>query len=140
MMRAAAEAACSGDAKVKLLGVTVLTSIDEVMLNNELKVCAALQEQVAHLAGCAVEAEMDGIVCGAKDLAYIRTQLPERFEIVTPGIRLDPQESHDQKRVATPAGAIKHGATLLVLGRAITSHEDPARAAARVCHSIAEAL
>jgi orotidine-5'-phosphate decarboxylase len=71
-----------------------------------------------------------GVVCSAADLAGVRARLGREFFAVTPGIRPSGAESHDQKRVATVAAAVRDGARLLVLGRAITAATDPAAALA----------
>jgi len=71
-----------------------------------------------------------GVVCSAADLAGVRARLGRDFFAVTPGIRPSGAEAHDQKRVATVAAAVRDGASLLVLGRAITAATDPAAALA----------
>jgi orotidine-5'-phosphate decarboxylase len=109
----------------KLIGVTVLTSIDAQCLRDELNVGLSLEQQVQSLAGLAVAAGMDGIVCSAADLPKVKGTLPDTLEIITPGIRCSGSAVHDQKRVATPAEAIANGATLLVVGREVTLAADP---------------
>ena len=132
-MMSAAVAACQsahekGLIPPKLIGVTVLTSIDEKCLHNELKVKHSVTNHVLHLASLAISAGMDGIVCSAADLPYLKKRLPkipDGFEIVTPGIRRKGSAVHDQKRTTTPCEAISRGATLLVVGREVTSAKDP---------------
>jgi orotidine-5'-phosphate decarboxylase len=133
MMKAAKAAADSirlttGSAP-KILGVTLLTSIDAVALQKELGVAMTSNDFVRHLAKCAVEASLDGIVCSAADLFPVKSLLPASFEIITPGIRPAGTAANDQKRIATPQEAINNGATLLVLGRAVTDSENPGKAA-----------
>jgi orotidine-5'-phosphate decarboxylase len=126
--RSAAE---TGLAAPKLVGVTVLTSIDENCLRHELLVNRPIADHVCHLAGLAISSGMDGIVCSAADLPYVKNHLgaiPDNFEIITPGIRRQGSETHDQKRTATPAEALSLGATLLVIGREVTSAKNPASA------------
>ena len=141
MMRAAKEA--TEDARKlrghapKIIGVTLLTSIDADCLRNELSIPLAPADYVRRLALLAAQAGLDGIVCSAADLPAVKPLLPESFEIITPGIRPAGTEAHDQKRVATPEEAIKNGATLLVLGRAVTEAEDPGKAAEGVLRGIA---
>lgn len=141
MMRAAKEATRQSTRihTPKIIGVTVLTSIDSTVLQNELKVPVTPSEYVRHLTRCAAAIPIDGIVCSAADLPTLSGSTPTGFEIITPGIRPAGNAHHDQKRVATPAVAIKHGATLLVLGRAITAANDPTCAAADIHTEIASA-
>jgi len=134
MSAAAAAGRCAlekGLIPPKLIGVTLLTSIDEHCLHSELGVNRPIGDHVLHLAGLAVFSGMGGIVCSAADLPYVKEHLkdvPKDFDIITPGIRRQGSETHDQKRTATPAGALSLGATLLVIGREATSAKDPAGA------------
>lgn len=136
MMKAAVSAAENAAHRPKILGVTLLTSIDQSMLNNELAVPLDANKYVEHLAKMAALAKIDGIVCSAADLENVRPTLPENFEVVTPGIRPAGADVNDQKRVATPAWAIKNGATLLVIGRPITAAENPEKAAENILKEI----
>jgi orotidine-5'-phosphate decarboxylase len=120
----------------KIIGVTLLTSIDASSLRKELGVAMTTNDFVRHLAQCAVEASLDGIVCSAADLPSVKPHLPDSLEIITPGIRPAGAAAHDQKRIATPQDAINNGATLLVLGRAVTGAEDPGKAAAEILQSL----
>jgi orotidine-5'-phosphate decarboxylase len=140
MMKAATEAALKaadqGLSPPKLIGVTLLTSIDATMLLNELNVSVALEQHIKILALRAIDALLDGIVCSAADLPHVKFLLPEGFEIITPGIRLSESPAHDQKRIATPKQAIANGATMLVIGRAVTDSQDPAQAAEKILKSL----
>jgi orotidine-5'-phosphate decarboxylase len=133
MMKAAKDAV--GD-KVRLIGVTVLTS-----LSNE-NIWAAgfdprnTDEHVLNLAKLAHAAGLDGVVCSPLDLGAIRQHLPRSFLTVVPGIRTADAAPHDQKRVATPKAAIDAGADVLVIGRAIADAADPAMAAADILVSL----
>jgi orotidine-5'-phosphate decarboxylase len=120
----------------KLIGVTVLTSIDEHCLRNELNVGHSVEQQVQSLAQLAVAAGMDGVVCSAADLPKVKKTLPNALEIITPGIRCSGSTVHDQKRVATPKDAIANGATLLVIGREVTLSEDPALSVQEILSNI----
>lgn len=135
MMQAAAEAA-SGSSSLKILGVTLLTSIDQQMLENELAVPLSTEQFVVHLAKKAVQSGLDGIVCSAADLEKVAPVLPKGFEMVTPGIRPAGSDVNDQKRIATPEWAIEKGATLLVVGRPITQADDPGEAAKGILDSL----
>lgn len=136
MMKAAVQAARNVENSPKLIGVTVLTSIDQNTLNKDLRITGLVTDHVAYLAQIAVKAEMDGIVCSAVDLPAIKQYLPEEFEIITPGIRLSQTDTHDQKRIATPEKAIKNGATILVIGRAVNEADNPKAAAETIYNSI----
>jgi len=136
MMKAAADAASKAVNRPKILGVTLLTSIDQTMLNNELGVDLTTDKYVVHLAQKAVEAGLDGLVCSAADLQKVKPILPPQFEVVTPGIRPAGADVNDQKRVATPQWAIENGATLLVIGRPITGAGDPGAAAQKILEEI----
>ena len=139
MMRAAAEAAqeANSSCKPKIIGVTLLTSLDENSLRNELKVGMDVSSYIRHLAWLASEAGIGGIVCSAADLPEVKPVIPSHFEIITPGIRPAGSDVGDQKRVATPRSAIENGATVLVIGRPITGAQDPGRAAERIWGEIA---
>ncbi|MCK5449560.1 orotidine-5'-phosphate decarboxylase [Candidatus Pacearchaeota archaeon] len=126
MMRAAFKGAREGAEKYgtkvpKIIAVTVLTSIDDKILNEELGVPGKVEGHVLKLAKLANQAGLDGIVCSAVDLSAIRNELPKDFMYVTPGIE-GPRTSAgaDQKRVLTPGYAVKNGSKMLVVGRAIT--------------------
>ncbi len=133
MMKAAKDAV--GD-RVKLIGVTILTS-----LSNENIWAAGFDprqsdEHALNLAKLAHSAGLDGVVCSPLDLATIRTHLPRSFLTVVPGIRPADVSAHDQKRVATPKAAVASGADVLVIGRAISGAADPAKAAAEIYASL----
>jgi orotidine-5'-phosphate decarboxylase len=127
-----------GCALPKIIGVTLLTSIDADCLANDLLVNAQPAAYAKHLASLAVRAGLDGIVCSAVDLPAVMPGLRPGFEIITPGIRPAGSAANDQKRIATPREAVKNGATLLVVGRAVTEARDPAYAAAAIAAEIAE--
>lgn len=137
MLTAAANAAAKASKAPKLIGVTVLTSVDLKCMNNDMKILGSVEDQVVHLAGVAQRSGIDGIVCSAADLPIVKPTLPANFEIITPGIRPAGVDAGDQKRIATPADAIANGATLLVIGRAITGAENPAKAAAEILAQLA---
>lgn len=112
-----------GIRRPKVIGVTILTSIDQKIMNEELRIPGTVEEQVLHLAKLACKAGLDGIVCSAADLSFIKKELPEDFIYVTPGIKgPNTPAGDDQKRIATPGNAIQDGASILVVGRAITAH------------------
>jgi len=120
----------------KVLAVTVLTSIDERILGEEVGCRRAVQEQVLHLAQLAKKAGLDGVVASPKEVALIRENLGGDFLIVTPGIRPLWAAKGDQKRVMTPAEAIRAGADYIVIGRPITASDDPKAAFDRIVAEI----
>lgn len=124
MLRAAAEAL--EDSKTKLLAVTILTSIDEVTLHNDLRIPEKLAEVVCGYAKTASECGIDGCICSPYEVKIIKEHVGKSiFECITPGIRLADDSVGDQSRVATPQFAFGEGANAVVIGRSITLHSDP---------------
>jgi len=122
----------------KLLGVTILTSIDQTALQNELGIGQRMRTQVRHLAGLALNAGLDGVIASPQDAEIIRSHCGRGFLIVTPGIRPSWTPQDDQKRTMTPKEAFKKGADYLVIGRAIMSQPDPINALKRIEKEIAD--
>jgi orotidine-5'-phosphate decarboxylase len=142
MMHAAAEAACAPGSP-RLLAVTVLTSMDANQLAG-IGITASPAEQVLRLAKLAQASGIDGMVCSPEEVDLLRTETGPDTLLVIPGIR--PAGSavpgvfgDDQKRIATPAQAIAHGASMLVVGRPITRAQDPAEVARAILQEIADA-
>ena len=136
MMRAAVAAAAeeaqrAGVPKPTLLAVTVLTSMDDSDLTAVGQTPPA-REQVVRLAKLAQECGMDGVVCSSHEIGAIRAACGPSFVLVVPGIRPAGGAVGDQKRVMTPADAMRAGASSLVVGRPITQADDPARAAQEI--------
>ena len=138
MLSAAAEAVANHRQRPLLIGVTVLTSLDDDGLR-AIGVAAAAEEQVLRLAALTQEAGLDGVVCSAREAAPLRERFGPGFKLVTPGIRPAGADKADQKRVVTPAAAIADGADYLVIGRPITAAADPAAALAAINAEIAGA-
>jgi len=130
--------------KPKVIAVTILTSIDENILNNEIGISGKVEDEVLKLALLTKEAGLDGVVCSAADLYAIKDKLPPDFMFVTPGIKgPNTPAGADQKRVFTPGNAIKDGSTILVIGRAITgfnTKEERQKAAYDVLQDMAKNL
>jgi orotidine-5'-phosphate decarboxylase len=124
-----------GRAPPLLIGVTVLTSLDDAGLR-ETGVDRPAAEQVMLLARLAAGAGLDGVVCSAIEAPALRAALGTGFRLVTPGIRPPGVDAHDQARVVTPAAAIAAGASDLVIGRAITRAGDPLSALREIAASI----
>ena len=143
MMEAGAEAvreaaAARGVTRPRLIGVTVLTSLDDADLD-AVGQRGPASEQVLRLARLAQAAGLDGVVCSPREIAALRTALGPDFLLVVPGIRPDWAAKGDQKRVMTPAEALAAGADYLVIGRPITGAEDPAAAARRIAEELGAA-
>ena len=129
MAAAAAEArAFSDEERPCLLGVSVLTSLDQHTLTDHLGVERSLEEHMVYLSKLAVDCDLDGVVCSAHEIRAIRAAVGPRGLIVTPGIRLPGRETHDQKRVGDARTALADGADYLVIGRALTASSDPVAA------------
>jgi len=135
------EAKKMGFKSPKVIGVTILTSIDENIMNKEIGISGKVEKQVLRLAKLAEKAGLDGIVCSAAELKKIKGKLPKEFIYVTPGIKgPETKAGYDQKRVYSPYNAIKDGATIVVVGRAITGEKDRQKAALDVLEDMARAL
>ncbi len=137
VMRAAVEGKGSSD--LKLLAVTVLTSFDRQDLA-DLGYPCEVSDLVSLRVRKAMEAGIDGIVASPLEAAAIRRLAGPQAVLVTPGVRSAGAAKGDQKRVATPAEAIRDGANYLVIGRQITRAADPAAEAGRVLKEIAVAV
>lgn len=129
MMKAAREAALEEADRIniappKILGVTILTSLDDADLAN-MGYKSDVISQVPIMAKLAKSAAMDGVVCSAQEIRTVRETCGEDFVLMVPGIRLQDGAAQDQKRTMTPVKAIKEGATHLVIGRAITEANNP---------------
>ncbi len=134
MMKAAADAAMEtsiklGIKKPLVLGVTVLTSINQEILEKEIGVNRNVKEHVVHLAKLAKSAGLDGVVASPQEIREIRNACGNDFIILTPGIRPAGEELNDQKRIMTPKQALKQGADFIVIGRPIRNAKYPIKAA-----------
>lgn len=137
MMRAAADAAArAGAERPKLLGVTVLTSLD----GGDLAAVGQgddTAQQVMRLAKLAKDSGLDGIVCSPEEVKALRQALGPDFILMVPGIRPQGAAANDQKRFMTPKQAMEAGASYLVIGRPITAAANPAEAARRIAAELA---
>jgi orotidine-5'-phosphate decarboxylase len=126
-----------------ILGVTMLTSIDQKAMADDLRVKGDLEDQVVHLAKLAQQAGFSGIVSSPQEIETLKNELPD-MKIVTPGIRPTWAASQDQRRIMTPENAISKGAYALVIGRAITKPPaqigDPITATNMITAEISAAL
>ncbi|MDR1827403.1 MAG: orotidine-5'-phosphate decarboxylase [Methylobacteriaceae bacterium] len=123
MMRRAAGAVTGTN--TRLLAITILTSISEAMLRDDLRVEGNVRDMACHYACRAKDSGVHGVICSPHEAAAIREKAGADFLIVTPGIRLLEDDVNDQKRVMTPENAMALGANQLVIGRSITTKADP---------------
>lgn len=148
MLKAAADAAAdAGECAPKIIAVTTLTSLNENDFQ-DLGINRSISEQAIILGGIAMAAGINGLVTSAHEVETLRKTFGEHALLVTPGIRPAPRadgsvqaggEVADQKRVATPAMAVKGGASHLVVGRPILQADDPARVAYEILEQIQQA-
>lgn len=138
MVRAAVEAAAESGAPLRLLAVTVLTSLDDADLA-DIGVGRRAAEQVDALGRLAVGAGAQGLVCSPQEVGRLRAALGAVPYLVTPGVRPSGGDLGDQKRVATPAQATRDGASALVVGRPILESADPRAAALAIAAECAGA-
>jgi orotidine-5'-phosphate decarboxylase len=138
MLKAAVAGAEQGStgARPKIVAVTVLTSLDGAALR-ELGIEKTPEDLVSAWAGLARASGLDGVVASAREAAALRRDFGTDFLIVTPGIRPLTTVTDDQRRVVTPADAVRAGADVLVVGRPITRAEDPAAAAREIVGEMA---
>jgi orotidine-5'-phosphate decarboxylase len=120
-----------GISNVLILGVTVLTSLNDVALS-EIGFRGSVQDEVLKLAELAKKVGITGLVASPQELGILRKHFGSHFTMVIPGIRPAWSESGDQKRILTPRQAIEAGADYLVIGRPITASTDPKRAVQRI--------
>lgn len=129
MMKYALEGLTRADgSRPILIAVTILTSIGQEMLNEELKIGAKLDETVASYALNARKSGLDGVVCSPLEAGKVKSACGDNFITVTPGVRFADGEKGDQVRVTTPAKARELGSDYIVVGRPITAAVDPVAA------------
>ena len=141
MMKAAKDAGVEESAKLGkpcplVIGVTVLTSIDQAALSDEVGMPGTVAGQVVRLARLAQRAGLDGVVSSPHEIELIRAACGPNFLIVTPGVRPAGADIGDQKRVMTPSEAVARGADYLVIGRPIIKADDPKSAAQSIAADI----
>lgn len=127
MMQAALEGVNKSSQNPYLIAVTVLTSMNQVSLN-EIGIETSVENQVLKLARLTQQAGLQGVVCSALEAQLLKQHLPAEFLLVTPGIRPLHVNQDDQSRVVTPSQALHMGVSYLVIGRPITQAADPLKA------------
>jgi orotidine-5'-phosphate decarboxylase len=140
MLKAALDASMevsliTGKARPLIVGVTVLTSLDQPDLSM-IGIRDNINDQVLRLADLAQTCGLDGVVCSPYEITALRKHCGQDFVLVVPGIRPEGSSKDDQKRTMTPAEAVKKGATHLVIGRPITGAKGPAAAAKAILESL----
>ena len=128
MMKAAKKAINEVNPETKLIAVTVLTSSDQNVLDNELMIDGNINDVILKYASNTKEAGLDGVVCSPLESKIVKEKCGEDFLTVTPGIRFADDAKGDQKRVTTPAMAKEIGSSYIVVGRSITGAKDPVEA------------
>jgi orotidine-5'-phosphate decarboxylase len=138
--RAMCEAAVigRGTSNLQILGVTVLTSLNDLALS-QIGFRGSVQDEVLLLAELAKSVGISGLVASPQELGVLRERFGSLFTTVIPGIRPAWSESGDQKRTMTPQQAIEAGADYLVIGRPITAADDPKRALQRILDELEKA-
>jgi orotidine-5'-phosphate decarboxylase len=135
MLRAAVDAARATNPALLVLGVTVLTSLDENDVE-QIGFRGTVRDEVLRLSALALANGCQGIVTSAREASAVRAELGDDFAIVTPGVRPAGTGHGDQMRVVTPAEAIAAGASYIVVGRPITKAADPAAEARAILGQI----
>ena len=137
MIRAAVDAAQTCPRAPKIIAVTMLTSLDKNDLS-DIGVLRSAQEQVAATADLALTADAHGVVCSPQEVGALRKRAGASPILITPGIRLPTDQAGDQKRISTPAGAVRDGSSFLVVGRPIVESPAPADAALKILDDMAK--
>ena len=118
MLKAVKRASKKVNKKLKILGVTVLTSFSNLSIK-KIGHTKSIKELVKKQALLAKEAKLDGIICSGHEVKFLK-KICKNMEIITPGIRLPSDSKGDQKRIMSPKQAFQNGATSIVIGRSIT--------------------
>lgn len=127
MMIAAHEAISNHPQRPLLIGVTLLTSMDEATFR-QIGLMGSLEDTVLRLANLAQQSGLDGVVCSPQEAKLLRARHGKDFQLITPGIRPANSEVGDQHRTMTPLQAVEAGSSYLVIGRPITGATDPLQA------------
>jgi len=125
----------STDKKPLLIGVTLLTSLNELYIE-EMGFSYSLEEQVLNLARLCKDTGLDGVVCSPRELSLLREKLGEEFLLITPGIRSSEDFNEDQKRTTTMLEALSDGANYLVIGREVTLSSHPSEKVKQILETI----
>lgn len=136
MMEAAVEGAASVSGSAgggpTIIAVTQLTSTTVQVMNDEIGIAGTVEDSVKHYAQLASKAGLHGVVASPREVTMIKDAVGSDFITVTPGIRPEWAAAGDQARIMTPADAVAQGTDFLVIGRAVTSADDPAEAMEKI--------
>lgn len=135
MMQSARAAVGRGTDSPLLIGVTLLTSMDQATFE-QIGLTGKMSDTVLRLANMAKQSELDGVVCSAQEATMLSAELGADFQLVTPGIRPAGSERGDQHRTMTPAQALSAGSHYLVIGRPISAAPDPMQALQAIENSL----
>ena len=135
MLRAAYEVVEKVSIKPLLVGVTVLTSLNDKSLK-EVGLGLNTEDQVLLLAELCQAEGLNGVVCSANELSILRKHLGKNFLLVTPGIRSSELEKDDQKRISTASEALSNGADYIVIGREISNEIDPSKKIRQILETV----
>ena len=135
MLKAAYEAKETASIKPILIGVTMLTSLDNKSIK-QVGLQMNIEDQVLLLTDLCKEEGLDGVVCSPNELVLLRENVNKDFLLVTPGIRSLKVENDDQKRTSTVSEAIEKGADYVVIGREITSDKDPNKKIKKIIETV----
>lgn len=138
MMLAAREAVGDSEDAPILIGVTLLTSMDQQTFD-QIGLSGSMTDTVIKLAGLAKDSGLDGVVCSAREATPLRAALGAEFQLITPGIRPAGSDRGDQHRTMTPKEALDAGSHYLVIGRPITAASDPMQALLEIENSLQDA-
>ena len=128
------------NSKSLCIAVTVLTSMTEKIMQETFMTGTGLNDMVMNMAKLTHESGLHGVVCSAQEASKVKETYGKDFVTVCPGVRPAWSVSDDQKRIMTPAEAVKNGADYLVIGRPITKAEDPKKAAVKILEEIQAVL
>lgn len=135
MLEAASQAV--SDSTIKVIAVTILTSLDEEALA-PVGLQGSIEANALRLASLAHQSGLDGVVCSAYEATTIKANTSDDFLTVTPGIRLSGDDANCQKRIMTPVDAVKNGSDYLVIGRSITNSDSPNQRLKEIVASLAD--
>ena len=135
MLKAAYEAKETASIKPILIGVTMLTSLDNKSIK-QVGLQMNIEDQVLLLTDLCREEGLDGVVCSPNELVLLRENVNKDFLLVTPGIRSLKVKNDDQKRTSTVSEAIEKGADYVVIGREITSDKDPNKKIKKIIETV----
>jgi len=134
------KAARNASKDLKIIGVTLLTSLNESFLKEILSSTNEVNEMVLNLSNLAREAGLDGVVASGKEVKLIKRKFGKSFMVVVPGVRLKGEEKFDQIRTVTPGDVVRDGADIIVVGRPVTHSKNPIEVIKKYKKEVEESL